>query len=89
MSANPVCSTITFKQTMENLFEILLGIPVLYKTKKFIPLSGRKQGVFGSITAAFAVTETQGRGSLYAHLAVWGTAVTPELLQKSSPHPHL
>jgi hypothetical protein len=45
--------------------------------------------VFGKVTAAFSVTEVKGRGALHAHCAIWGTALTPDLLQKVSPNPLL
>lgn len=46
ISENPVAGTVIFKKIMENLFDILLGIPVVYKTKKTVPLSARSQRVF-------------------------------------------
>ncbi len=45
--------------------------------------------MFGKVTAAFSVTEVKGRGALHAHCAIWGTALTPDLLQKVSPNPLL
>ena len=45
--------------------------------------------MFGKVTAAFSVTEVQGRGALHAHCAIWGTSLTPDLLQKVSPCPLL
>ena len=74
---------------MESFFEVLLGIPLSNRIKKSTPLSFRKGGIFGPVTAAFSVTEAQGRGALHAHLAVWGTAFSPNLLQKTSSYPPL
>jgi hypothetical protein len=45
--------------------------------------------VFGKVTAAFSVTEVQGRGALHAHCAIWGTSLTPDFLLKVSPCPLL
>lgn len=52
-------------------------------------MSNQREGVFGKATAAFSDNEIQGHGSLHDHLAVWGTALTPDLLQKSSENPTL
>jgi hypothetical protein len=38
VSENPVASTMTFKLIMENLFNILIGIPLAYKVKKTTPI---------------------------------------------------
>lgn len=86
---NPCASEAVFQMVMDNLFSILLGVPVASQVKKTTPLSQQRQGVFGQVTAAFSVTEIQGRGALHAHLAIWGTALTPDLLQKASSHPIL
>ncbi len=45
--------------------------------------------MFGKVTAAFSVTEVQGRGALHAHCAIWGTSLTPDFLLKVSPCPLL
>lgn len=86
---NPCASAAVFKMLMENLFSILLGTPVASTVKKTTPFVEQREGVFGRATAAFSVTEIQGRGSLHSHLAIWGTGLTPELLQKASAYPTL
>ena len=89
VTESPHVSATVFKLIMDNLFSELLGIQLSSTTKKTTPLSSRNEGVFGKVTAAFSVTEVQGRGALHAHCAIWGTSFTPDFLQKVSPCPLL
>lgn len=57
-----------FSQLVDAIFADLLGMPPSAKIKKTIPLPNRLHGIFGSIHAAFGVTENQDRGSLHMHL---------------------
>ena len=57
-----------FAQLVDAVFTDIPGMLLSANTKKTIPLPRRLHGTFGSATAAFGVTENQGRGSLHMHL---------------------
>ena len=48
----------------------------------------RSRGAFGTARAAFAVTETQSRGSLHLHAMLW-SSICPNVLEKLAGHPFL
>ena len=80
---NPVAGALVYKQIMEVVMEDLLGISPEHKIRKTVPLQSRPKGIFGTTTAAFAVTEVQARQSLHGHMAIWGS-IPPTLLQKAA-----
>ena len=84
---NAVAAAEVYKRLLEATFSHLLGMPISSASIKRTPVR-RQQGVFGTATAAFAVTEAQGRGALHMHGAFWG-AVPPNVLERISSHPTL
>jgi hypothetical protein len=83
VSKNPVGAALCFERMINVTLKHLLGIDLDSVTKTTIPLCLRRKGVLSVITAYFGVFETQGRGTLHAHINFWGS-LSPNLLQKCS-----
>ena len=75
-----MAAALVFKQVIEIVMEVLLGIKPDYMVRSTVPLQNRPKGIFGTTTAVFAVVETQARKTLYGHAAIWGS-IPPGLLQ--------
>ena len=88
ITENPAAAAYIFQQIMDTILEELLGIKPEQNIRKTRPLQSRKKGIFGTTTAVFGVTETQGRLTLHAHCAIWG-CLTPGLLQRVAHHPDI
>jgi hypothetical protein len=88
LAANPVAAARMFKDTMEAVFAMLLGVPVDYKTRKSVPFDQGPSGAFGHLTAALSNAEAQGRGTLHGHMPAFGS-LPPSLLQKVGSYPAL
>jgi hypothetical protein len=76
--------------TLDVVFNVFFGLQYssrahqLKTTQAFSP----HRGAFGTARAAFAVTETQTRGSLHLHAMLW-TDVCPRVLERIAGHPYL
>ena len=57
-----------FRLLVQSVFTNILGMPPCQEAKRTVPLPLRPHGVFGTITAAFGVTEEQARGSPHMHI---------------------
>ena len=66
---------------LKAVFEGLLGISMDEHVKKTVPLSSRKNGIFGRARAASLSFECQGRGTLHGHCLAW-VELTPQVLQR-------
>ena len=82
MNSNPVSAASFFQKTLDAFFEHALGINLNHSTKRTIPLSSRKKGIFGFIIAAFIAIETSARKALHGH-AVITSKLSGELIQKA------
>jgi hypothetical protein len=81
LASGPVAAAEMFRQTVNNVFSIIMGLqPDNSSKKKNIPLTGKPSGAFGVPVAAFGCTEEQARGSLHMHIVFWG-GLPPTLLQ--------
>jgi hypothetical protein len=79
---NPVVAAEIFYRTMTHMFEILIGMPTNNTVRKKHPsLETRNKGIFGTPLAYFGVIETQGRGSLHIHFALW-TKINSTTMQR-------
>jgi len=62
---NPVACANVFALLIDNVFNVLLGIPPAtnnhHEYKKTKPVCSRKKGMFGTTTAAFGCVEVQAR----------------------------
>jgi len=88
---SPVACAEIFQRMLENVFKCLLNVqPEGPGQRKTVlrALDGSAGGVFGDVTAVFSVVEAQARGSLHAHMAIWG-GVPPDLLQRVGAYPAL
>ena len=80
---NPHSSSKEYKRLIEQVFGILVNIPVSYKHRKSQDYRQRGPGIFGEILAFYGVTETQKRGALHLHAILYGS-ISPYLLQRAS-----
>ena len=80
---NPHSSSKEYKKLIEQVFGILVNIPVSYKTRKTSDYRSRGAGIFGEILGFYGVTETQARGALHLHAILYG-GLSPYLLQNAS-----
>jgi hypothetical protein len=81
LASGPVAAAEMFRQTVNNVFSIIMGLQADNSSKKKdIPLCGKQSGAFGLPVAAFGCTEEQARGSLHMHIVFWG-GLPPTLLQ--------
>jgi hypothetical protein len=87
-SKNPAGAALFFKRILEVTIKHLLGIEFTSISKTTIPLRSRKKGVLSYVIAFFGVIECQGRGTLHAHMQVWGS-IPPFLLQKCAEYDNL
>lgn len=85
---NPVACAELFHRTMVSVFKHLLGVEPAHTTRKTMRRGARGGGVFGDVTAVYAVCEAQNRGSLHMHMAIWG-GVPPNVLQAVAACPAL
>lgn len=67
VTKHPCATSAVFKMIVENLFSVLLGIPVSSRVKKTTLLFQLRKCVFGRATTVILVMEIQGQGSLHAH----------------------
>ena len=88
LARGPVSAAEIFRLLTEAVFSILLGTPTEHSSKRTVPLSDRKAGVFGTPVASFGCVEEQARGSLHLHVVYWGSLPT-QLLQTSATYPAL
>ena len=80
---NPHSSSKEYKRLIEQVFGILVNVPVSYKQRKSADYRTRGAGIFGEILGFYGVTETQARGALHLHAILYG-GLSPYLLQKAS-----
>ena len=80
---NPHSSSKEYKRLIEQVFGILVNIPVSYKHRKSSDYRQRGSGLFGEMLAFYGVTETQARGALHLHAILYG-GLSPYLLQNAS-----
>lgn len=80
---NPHSSSKEYKRLIEQVFGILVNIPVSYKMRKSTDYRSRGAGIFGEILGFYGVTETQARGALHLHAILYG-GLSPYLLQQAS-----
>ncbi|EPZ36432.1 DNA helicase PIF1, ATP-dependent domain-containing protein [Rozella allomycis CSF55] len=87
ISRNPVATSEVFKTIVETTFAELLRHPLTQNMKKTVSLNDH-DGIFGKVSAAYIVIETNTRKSLHAHCAVWG-GLPPAFLQKIAAYPDI
>jgi len=80
---NPHASSKEYKKLIEQVFGILVNIPVSYQQRKSYDYRERGSGLFGEILAFYGVTETQARGALHLHAILYG-GLSPYLLQHAA-----
>ena len=80
-SKNPAGAALFFQRVLEVTLKHLLGIDISSASKTTVPLSARTKGVLSYIIAYYLIIECQGRGTLHAHMELWGS-IPPFLLQK-------
>jgi hypothetical protein len=68
---------------LESVFTNLVGLKPEHLSRKSGANDGPGKGIFGTAKAYFGVIETQGRGSLHIHIAVW-SSIPASFLQKVS-----
>jgi len=78
---NATAQSIVYMSMLKAVFEGLLGISMDEHVKKTVPLSSRKNGIFGRARAASMSTECQGRGTLHGHCLAW-VELTPQVIQR-------
>jgi hypothetical protein len=72
VNSNPVAAAEVFYRTVNKVLEHLIGLPSTDAVRKDHPkVKSRTKGILGTAIAHFGVIETQGRGSLHIHIAVW------------------
>ena len=69
MTKNAGNTSIAFKMLIESMFENLIGVLPTHKTRCNIP---PRKGIFGNITAWQCVIENQAKGTLHAHMVLYG-----------------
>ena len=80
---NPIATSIEYKNLIENVLNILIGIKTFTQKKQSMYYLQEEKGIFGNISAGIGVTETQGRLSLHFHAILFG-GINPKLLQRVS-----
>jgi hypothetical protein len=84
VAKNPVAATMVFLRKMKHVCHTLLGKPLDSKTKTSPVL---KAGILGgTMTAMAGCIETQGRGTLHAHMLLCGL-LGPDVIQACALHP--
>lgn len=63
---NPVASSAIYNETVNAIFEVIVGLPFSNSIRKTTPFS-TKTGAYGKVSATYIVTEVQGRKTLHGH----------------------
>ena len=84
-SENPVACAAMFKKIINEVLDILIGIPMSNSRKSKIHT---KKGIVGLARAMAGCAEGQGRGALHMHLIVW-SALDPQIVQYCAGCPAL
>ena len=79
-ASNPVATTLEYKNLIDNLLNILVGVEQNKDKKRSQYFMQSKKGVFGYMNAALGVNEVQARLVLHFHLIMFG-GLHPRLLQ--------
>lgn len=80
VAENPVHAAEVFFKMLEEVFSCLMQLKPDHTIRKsHSPVTSRTLGIFGIPVAYYGVIETQGRGSLHAHLCLWAS-IRPSLL---------
>ena len=87
MIENPVGAALAYKQVVEDVMSILVGMKTERKgrdkTNLTSPSDPDSVGMVGTPWAYFGKTETTGSGALHFHVILWG-GLSPELLEEVS-----
>ena len=70
-TANAVRSAEGYNEDNHALFLYLLGMPQTNRSRRSVPRHTQKAGIFGDTTAAFAVTECNGKGWNHLHMLLF------------------
>jgi hypothetical protein len=86
-NSNPVACAEVFFRTVRNVMKQLLKLdPVDDIRTNHESIEARLRGILGTPIAFFGVFETQGRGALHIHFAVW-SRIGPEALRLAAADP--